>query len=81
MYYIVFVKSINFFYYLESPKQNLTEFIFNANTIALTKLENGDLIVWGQDNDLKEKVFVSSDNGISWIEKEIPFFEEGQEIL
>ena len=33
--------------------------------VDITKLDNGDLIVWGQDNDLKEKVFVSSDNGIS----------------
>lgn len=39
--------------------------------IDITKLENGDLIVWGQDNNLKERVFISSDNGISWIEKEI----------
>lgn len=39
--------------------------------VDITKLDNGDLIVWAQDNDLKEKVFVSSDNGISWIEKEI----------
>lgn len=41
----------------------------------ITKLDNGDLIVWGQDNNLKERVFVSSDKGENWIEKEIKHLE------
>lgn len=44
----------------------------------ITKLENGDLILAGSDNASNNKVFVSSDNGVSWSEREIAHltFEE-----
>ena len=46
--------------------------------LDVTKLDNGDLILCGADNAFNERVFVSSDNGSSWSEREIKHltFEE-----